>query len=82
MGCLMRKLVFGHMRTANTQISLGIPSLSANRINGYYRMKAPDNTLRMHRIIFVCVEILRLNQPNGVMSSAVTLPYRTFTGQA
>ena len=31
---------------------------------------------------FVCVEVLRLSQPNGVMSSAVSLPNHTFTGQA
>ena len=31
---------------------------------------------------FVCVEVLRSNQPNGVMSSAVSLPNHTFTGQA
>ena len=30
---------------------------------------------------FVFVEVLRLNQPNGVMSSAVSLPNPTFTGQ-
>ena len=29
--------------------------------------------------LFVCVEVLR---PNGVMSSAVSLPNHTFTGQA
>ena len=40
----MRQRVFGHMRTAKAQISLRIravwsgPSLSANRIIGYYRM--------------------------------------------
>ena len=40
----MRKCVFGHMRTAKTQISLRIcamwswPSLSANGIIGYYSM--------------------------------------------
>ena len=33
-------------------------------------------------VIFVCVEVLRPNQPNGVMSSAVSLPNHTFTGQA
>ena len=33
-------------------------------------------------IIFVCVEVLRPSQPNGVMSSAVSLPNHTFTGQA
>ena len=31
---------------------------------------------------FVCVEILRPSQPNGVMSSAVSLPNHTFIGQA
>ena len=33
-------------------------------------------------IMFVCVEVLRPSQPNGVMSSAVSLPNHTFTGQA
>ena len=32
--------------------------------------------------LFVCVEVLQPSQPNGVMSSAVSLPNRTFTGQA
>ena len=32
--------------------------------------------------IFVCVEVLWPSQPNGVMSSAVSLPNHTFTGQA
>ena len=32
--------------------------------------------------LFVCVEVLRPRQPNGVMSSAVSLPNHTFTGQA
>ena len=31
---------------------------------------------------FVCVEVLRPSQPNGVMSSGVSLPNHTFTGQA
>ena len=31
---------------------------------------------------FVCVEVLWPSQPNGVMSSAVSLPNHTFTGQA
>ena len=34
------------------------------------------------QIGFVCVEVLRPSQPNGVMSSAVSLPKHTFTGQA
>ena len=29
-----------------------------------------------------CVEVLWPSQPNGVMSSAVSLPNHTFTGQA
>ena len=32
--------------------------------------------------LVVCVEVLRPSQPNGVMSSAVSLPNHTFTGQA
>ena len=31
---------------------------------------------------FLCVEVLQPSQPNGVMSSAVSLPNHTFTGQA
>ena len=34
------------------------------------------------RVFFVCVEVLRPIQPNGVMSSAGSLPNHTFTGQA
>ena len=32
--------------------------------------------------LFVCVEVLQPRQPNGVMSSTVSLPNHTFTGQA
>ena len=32
--------------------------------------------------LFVCVEVLRPRQPNGVMLSTVSLPNHTFTGQA
>ena len=40
-----------------------------------------------HRIVynfgdFVCVEVLEPSQPNGVMSSTVSLPNHTLTGQA
>ena len=35
----------------------------------------------MERVI-VCVEVLRPSQPNGVMSSEVSLPNHMFTGQA
>ena len=32
--------------------------------------------------LFVSVDVLRPSQPSGVMSSAVSLPNHTFTGQA
>ena len=32
------------------------------------------------KMVFVCVEVLWPNQPNGVMSSMVSLPNHTFTG--
>ena len=32
--------------------------------------------------LFVCVEVLQPSQPNGVMSSAVSLPNHTLSGQA
>ena len=35
----------------------------------------------MEMSLLVCVEILRPIQPNGVMSSVVSLPNHTFTGQ-
>ena len=33
-------------------------------------------------VVLFCVEVLWSSQPNGVMSSAVSLPNHTFTGQA
>ena len=38
--------------------------------------------ISLFRILNVCVEVLRPSQPNGVMSSAVSLPNHKFTGQA
>ena len=39
--------------------------------------------LRLNTVcLFVCVEVLRPSQPDGVMSSAVSLPNHMFTGQA
>ena len=32
--------------------------------------------------LFVCFEVLRPSQPNGVMLSTVSLPSHMFTGQA
>ena len=33
-------------------------------------------------VLFVCVEVLWPSQPNGVISSVISLPNHTFTGQA
>ena len=42
-----------------------------------------ENTLiHLFFFFFLCVEVFRPSQPNGVMSSAVSLPNYTFTGQA
>ena len=42
----------------------------------------PAEVRELNQQLFVCVEVLRPSQPNGVMSSAVSLPNHTFTGQA
>ena len=47
------------------------------------RLQSPVTKYFSHNpVCFVCVEVLRPSQPNGVMSSAVSLPNHTFTGQA
>ena len=43
---------------------------------------APSGQLFTERCLFVCVEVLWPSQPNGVMSSAVSLPNHMLTGQA
>ena len=45
-------------------------------------VKNPHNNNNNNKVLFVCVEVLRPSQPSGVMSSAVSLPNHTFTGQA
>ena len=45
-------------------------------------MKSANKTETPIFYLFVCVEVLRPSQPNGVISSAVSLPNHTFTGQA
>ena len=39
-------------------------------------------TEELGMFVCVCVEVLRPSQPNGVMSSAVSLPNHMFTGKA
>ena len=47
------------------------------KVNGHLR-----HIILTKLVDFVCVEVLRPSQPNGVMSSTVSLPNHTFTGQA
>ena len=47
-----------------------------------YSQKKVFNQANCFKRNFVCVEVLRPSQPNGVMSSAVSLPNHTFTGLA
>ena len=51
--------------------------ISNNRLSRSENL-APEN---LTTCLFVCVEVLRPSQPNGVMSSVVSLPNHTFTGQ-
>ena len=44
--------------------------------------KVSQKYLKEFLELFVCVEVLWPSQPNGVMSSAVSLPNHMFTGQA
>ena len=46
------------------------------------RMSTQQGPSNENEYLFVCVEVLRPSQPNGVMSSAVSLPNHKFTGQA
>ena len=61
-GHTIRKLFFGHMRTAMVQISLRIhavwsgPSLSVNRINWHYRMHQWWASPRMIHVLCACAD--------------------------
>ena len=48
----------------------------------FSRMKAFAPSKTKCFLLFVCVKVLWPSQPNGVMSSVVSLPNHTFTGQA
>ena len=48
---------------------------------GGSRFNMVDRSRKVAKFVFVCVEVLRPNQPNGVMSSTASLPNHTFTGQ-
>ena len=61
-----------------------IVSLLLNQLSGDHRgLKVNDKYDGIDEVcLFVCVEVLRPSQPNGVMLSMVSLPNHTFTGQA
>ena len=62
------------------EISFGI---ATERISSIFdRGTARGTSILSSQDKFVCVEVLRPSQPNGVMSSAVSLPNHTFTGQS
>ena len=50
--------------------------------NGVEPFEQIVNILQYLLFFLFCVEVLRPSQPNGVMSSVVSLPNHTFTGQA
>ena len=56
--------------------------MGENDGRNYFMINLHKNYVAMLRFDFVCVEVLQPIQPNGVMSSAVSLPNHTFTGQA
>ena len=58
--------------------SVGIKKVDCSQLLGYSKKVS----LYKPKALFVCVEVLRPSQPNVVMSSAVSLPNHTFTGQA
>ena len=75
------KICFKNQLHANSisnyfeSINLSISSI--HNIILLWRNKAYDVGIHL----FVCVEVLRPSQPNGVMLSAVSLPNHMFTGQ-
>ena len=50
------------------------------RVKGIQQAPGSTYIALQNGSLFVCVEVLRPSQPNGVMSSAVSLPNHMFTG--
>ena len=48
----------------------------------FWSTSHPVTSRQVSSQLFVCVEVLRPSQPNGIMLSAVSLPNHTFIGQA
>ena len=60
----------------------GLFSLNGLHLKVPFKTVTVDNLKYLFLFLFICVEVLQPSQPNGVMSSAVSLPNHTFTGQA
>ena len=89
------KRVFGHMRTPSAQSVQGghCQQRKPFDITEYFneeQMAGCDFTHEQYDVNpyilhiiegFVCVEVLRPSQPNGVMSSAVSFPNHTLLGR-
>ena len=74
-------LILKWMMTIDLQGSLKDSYIPRRRMT----MERPQNPrlkLVPFNCLLVCVEVLRPSQPNGVMSSTVSLPNHMFTGQA
>ena len=69
--------------TADHEVLSSNPTAGEIQIMILRCFNAQPFTITLHCLcIFVCVEVLRPSQLNGVMLSAVSLPNHTFTGQA
>ena len=68
--------------TIKLQNSTWYKCLESNRITYICTYTHSYRRMYIRTYVFVCVEVLWPSQPNGVMSSAVSLPNHTFTGQA
>ena len=88
--CISNTCEFMIFLSYSGQDDQGRIRLSIPRFNPGFSYLVFMNVLvcgRIHRgttsvlLLFVCVEVLRPSQPSGVMSSAVSLPNLTFTGQ-
>ena len=65
-------------------ICIKFQTLQTKQADGFHSLNSLLNMLFIiciHVCLFVCVEVLRPSQPNGVMSSAVSLPNHTLLGR-
>ena len=91
--CLLCTHAISHAHThADTQTHTHALPSHSSKINfaswskcSFVSRTCSDNSAQHSAVcicLFVCVEVVRPSQPNGVMSSAVSLPNHTCTGQA